>query len=346
MRKFLTIIAFFLLLEYRVFVEKTEYSLIVAIGFIMLCAYEFFADDKPITFREAKKDGRAKVALTFGERAAASVYAIIILLSLIFGSDWGGQFAFVLIAGILGITAMSLIEQKRKKQEGTDENSHNTWMSSFTIPKLFLYLLNYLLSIQIHESMGYQSILFLSCFILYDLIDRGDKIVAKANKGQISEHEFKHYLFHRWSKYWNFFLGVWFFVALRANGAISAQYEYILLFAFMVIFFTFLMRNENHFTIKDFVTVTFFSALLAGISPLVSSVSGNEIPAYMLAALVFIAFDLCDTYFHQREFRETGLKFWSQKAVVYLLMGIYIAQVHFMMTHAMFGVDQVAASLF
>lgn len=341
MKKVFDIIAFFLLLELQVFVGTGEYSIPVAVGLIVLCVYEFFTENKSILFKDRKSIEVQKKQLTAGEKAGAAVYGGIVLMALVFGASTGAQLAFILIALVLGITVFSLREKKKIR-----ESDVSTWISSFTIPKFFLYLMNYLLSVQIHGNVAYQSILLLSCFVLYDILDHGEKIAAKANKGQISHNEFKHYLFHRWSKYWNFFLGVWFFIALRANGIISANYEYILLFTFMIAFFTFLMKNENKFTFKDFAVIIFFSALLAGISPLMMAVSNNEIPTYALAAAIFVAFDLADVYFHEREFKESTVKFWGQKAVVYVLMGVYIAQVHFMMTHALFGIDQVAVSIF
>jgi len=343
MKKFLTILGFFLLLEYQVFFGQNNYSLITAAGLVLLCLYEFFTEDKYIFFREQKLSDYHGTQLTLGEKLGAGVYGVILILSIILGSGWGAQLAFILIAGILGVTIISIREIKKSQQNG--QNISSTLISSFTIPKFFLFLLNYLLSIQIHESFAYQSILLLSAFVLYDLVDHGEKIIERARKGEITRHEFKHSLFHSWSKYWNFLLGVWFFIALRANGQISAEYEYILLFVFMVIFFTLLMRNESTFKIKDFFGTVIFALLLAGISPLMSAVVKNEMPAYLLAAIIFVAFDLGDIYFHQREFKEANLKFWTQKAAVYLLIGIYIAQVHFMMTHSIFGIDQVVVSV-
>jgi len=342
MKKIFIIIAFFLLLEYQVFFGQGTYSLVTAIGLIMLCGYEFFTEDKYIFFREQKLSEYHGTELTLAEKMSAAVYGVILILSIIFGSQWGAQFAFILIACVLGVTIFSLIEAQKNKS-GKPEGSA-TLMSNFTIPKFYLYILTYLLSVQISQSFAFQSILLLSCFVLYDLLDHGEKIITKARKGEITRHEFKHSFFHSWSKYWNFFLGVWFFIALRANNQITSEYEYILLFAFMVIFFTLLMKNESTFTLKDFFIIVVFAALLAGIRPLINAFAGNEVPTYVLASLIFVAFDLGDIYFHQREFKETNFKFWTQKAAVYLLMVIYIAQVHFMMTHVTFGIDQIVAS--
>ncbi len=341
MKKVFEMIAFFLLLELQVFAGKEEYSIPVAVGLIILCVYEYFTENKSILFKDRQSMEVQKKQLTPGEKAGAAVYAGIVLMALVFGTSTGAQFAFILIAMVLGVTIFSLRQKKNIQQADV-----STWISSFTIPKFFLYLMNYLLSIQIQGNVAYQSILLLSCFVLYDILDHGEKIAAKANKGLISQNEFKHYLFHRWSKYWNFFLGVWFFIALRANGVIDANYEYILLFTFMIAFFTFLMKNENGFMFRDFAITVFFSALLAGISPLMMAISNNEIPTYVLAAAIFVAFDLADVYFHEREFKESTMKFWGQKAVVYMLMAVYIAQVHFMMTHSLFGINQVAVSIF
>jgi hypothetical protein len=340
MKKALEIIAFFLLLEYQVFVGKGEYSIPVAVGLVILCVYEFFTENRSIIFRDRQSLDRQRKQLNMGEKAAAAVYAGILLLGIIFGANLGTQLAFIMISGILGIVIFSLKDKNAKARDVS------TWISSFTIPKFYLYLINFLLSVQIYQYAAYHSILLVSCFILYDILNSGEKMAAKANKGDISHREFKHYLFHGWSKYWNFFLWVWFFVALRANGVITAQYEYILLFVFMVVFFTLLMRNENTFSMRDFGVVTLFSALLAGISPLMMAVSKNELPTYVLAAAIFVGFDLADVYFHQREFRESSVKFWSQKAVLYILAAVYISQVHMMMTNGLFGIEEIAASFF
>lgn len=340
MKKALEIIAFFLLLEYQVFVGRGEYSIPVAIGLVILCVYEFFTENRSIIFRDRKSLEYQRKQLNPGEKAAAAVYAGILLLGIVFGTNIGTQLAFIMISGILGIVFLSLREKNNRAPDVS------TWISSFTIPKFYLYLVNFLLSVQIYQYAAYHSILLVSCFILYDILNTGEKMAAKANNGLISHGEFRHYLFHSWSKYWNYFLWVWFFIALRANGAITAQYEYILLFVFMVVFFTFLMKNENRFTLKDFGVLTLFSAVLAGISPFMMAVSKNELPTYVLAAAIFIGFDLADVYFHQKEFRESSVKFWSQKAVLYILAAVYISQAHMMMTDGLFGIEEIAASFF
>ena len=114
---------------------------------------------------------------------------------------------------------------------------------------------------------------------------------------------------------------------------------------YQVIYFTYLLRNEISFTPKDFFILVLLSALLAGLSPITSIVVGNEIPTYILASIIFIAFDIGDTYFHQREFKESNAQFWSRKAILYVLMAIYISQLHFMMTSSMYSLDQVTASV-
>lgn len=337
MKKIIHIFVFFLLMEYQVFFGKDQYSLVTAIGLVLLCAWQLHKEDKIVAFKN-DHDVAAKKELTMGEKIAAGVYAAIIILSFFVGKNFEAEFAFVMIAGILSIVIISIRDIKTQKI--------TTWVSSFTIPKITLYLLGYLLSVQIHQNIAYQSILLLSCCILYNIASTREKVVAEAKKGQISHKEFKHFLFHRWSKYWNFFLGIWYLVALRSNGFIGPGYEYLLMFGFMIIYFTFLMKNENIFTIRDFVIIVMGSAVLAGLSPLVTRIFGNEVPAYVLASIILFAFDIGDIYFHQREFNEASIKFWSQKAAVYVLMAIYIVQVHLMMTNTAFSIDQVVASIF
>jgi hypothetical protein len=372
MKKYLSIIAFFVLLEYQVFWGNGGYSAITAAGLVLLCVYELLTEDKKISFRDSKKVAHMAPAggskdLKFTEKAAVAVYAAVVAASVIFGAfglGQGSQFAFILLGGVLAITAISLRENRELRQQkgagaaaasraaastagsARTTSSATTALSSFTIPKLLIIAMNFLLSTLIHQNFAYQSILILSCLVLFDIFAHGENAVAKAKKGEIAEHEFKHMIFHRSSKYWNFFLTVWFIIALQSNNLISPTIEYLMLFAFMVMFLVFLVETQTGVTKKDFFVIVLLSSLMASLSPLSNKFFGGEIPGYLLASLILVAFDTGSLYFHQREFpEESTTKYWSQKMAVYFLMGIYIAQLNFMMTHSFFGIDQIMASV-
>jgi hypothetical protein len=345
MKKALAIIVFFLLLEYQALFSPEVYSLITGAGLIGLCLYMFFTGDQNISF-DGKKETKARTKLGRNEILLATIYGTILILTLLIGEDFGLQLASILVTTIIGVTALSFLEISNNplKKTGGTFAFHPTVMSSYTIPIIYLCVLNYLLSVQIAQSAAYQSILLLSCLIFFDTANKQEKLAEKIKAREIDEHEFEHQLFHSWIKYWNFFIGIWYVISLRVNGVIAPQQEYFLLFAFMTLLFIFSLRGLNKFTVHELVGVVFFAAFLTILDPLTTKIAGAPLPSYFQALIIFIAFDLGDMYFHQRNYKEATLIYWSQKAALYLLAGIYIAQINFFMVNPQYDLDRIYAS--
>jgi uncharacterized membrane protein YphA (DoxX/SURF4 family) len=345
MKKAFAIIIFFLLLEYQTLFSPEVYSLITGAGLIGLCLYLFITGDQAISF-DGKKEIKARTKLGRSEILIASIYSVILILTLLFGKDLGFQITFILITTIIGVTTLSFLEIKKNplKKDGKATAFHPTVMSIYTIPIIYLCVVNYLLSVQIAQSVAYQSILLLSCLIFFDTVNKQENLAEKIKTLEIEKHEFEHRLFHCWIKYWNFFIGIWYIISLRVNGVIAPQQEYFMLFAFIAMLFLFLLSGLNKFTINELVGVVFFAALLTIIDPLTAHIAGTPLSAHFQTLIIFITFDLGDVYFHQRKYKEATIKYWSQKAAFYMLAGIYIAQINFFMVNPQFDLDRIYAS--
>lgn len=236
-----------------------------------------------------------------------------------------------------------------KSSRNAKNNTQTTRVSAFTIPILYLYLINFLLAAQVGHSLAFQFILVLSTAILLDNLRKEEFFVKKFQKNDVDEYEIRHYMFHRWSKYYDFFLGIWYFASLHENGIISMNLMLALLFFFMAIFFTYLLRLTYRFNLRDFLGILGFAAILTSIPALVRNLSDWHPPAFMVAAFIFLAFDLGDIYWHNRQFQrsdETSPRFWLQKIAIYALFVVFISQLYELEVNPLLQVENVYTSLF
>ena len=81
--------------------------------------------------------------------------------------------------------------------------------------------LNYLIAGQLGQNLSYQFILLISVVVLYDILSREKDFKNRIENKRIDLENFKSYLFHRWSKYLNIFLGMWFFILLESNNSVT-----------------------------------------------------------------------------------------------------------------------------
>jgi hypothetical protein len=223
---------------------------------------------------------------------------------------------------------------------------HLSLSVSYHIPIFFLYLFCFLISVQISANIAFQSILVLSVIILFDVLQKNEKWTAEMKTGELEEDDLRHLLFHRWLKYWNFFLGIWWLLSLRVGSSLNATQYAFLLFTFVVVYFMILLRNLSIFGMKDMLFVLMTAGVLVGLDSVLRQILNQGIPLYIQAALMLIAFDLGDGYFHHCNFHEKSHIFWSRKTALYLLSLLYIVQIHLMMSNPVFSFQEIYNSLF
>lgn len=363
MKKYLIVLAFFGLLEYQaVFYDVPReaienhwlaYSAVTAIGLIILCLYQLYTGSKDFVKKNPKTKKNKKVQML--EIAAIVLYLAIIAGSSLTGS-FGSQFVIILAATIAGLGGVSVYEVLKRRKEPHKKilifekpsKVDSTRMSAFTIPILYLYVVNFLTAAQIGNNLAFQFILFLSCIILYDNLNKEEQFVQKFSK-KVDDFELRHYIFHRWSKYFDFFLGTWYFTSLHLNGVISLYAMLALMFLYMCIFFTVLLRITYHFNIRDFIGILTMSATLTIIPAMAYSALDWYPPSFIVAAFIFFGFDLGDIYWHSKHFaheHKASLLFWFQKATIYGLVLVFIWQLHQMETNPLMSVDNVYTSVF
>lgn len=357
MRKFITITVFFLLMEYQVLYGNGDYSPVTSLGLIVICLYYVHLAGKGFKIKESKlkmpklpkkkRDFRKLVKTPY---LIIGLYILGLIAPLILLDDFGYQFIVALVVTVLGLVSLSIYEIHHKKKSTFQEKlikdhlEKPNKMSSFGIPTIFILLINFLLSVQLDKNIAYQFILVLSALILYDLFTKEDHYTTLYEIKKISAHELQHYLFHRWSKYLNFFLGVWYFISLEANGVISDSQKLVLLFIFSVIFLTFIFRMTAKFTIRDFMGIIMLAAFITSLDPLTHLVLSRHLPHYIQAMMLFLMFDIGDIYYHSKRFEDVNASVWMQKTLMYALLTIFIVQLHVMESNPNMDLDSIFSS--
>ncbi|HLG25399.1 MAG TPA: hypothetical protein VI588_01215 [Candidatus Gracilibacteria bacterium] len=339
MKPVISVTAFLLLLEYQVFFSSGPYSLITAAGLVFLCAWLFFGGDQKSAL---SSDGKENKALKTHEAVAACVYGAVLVLSFFVQPEFALHLAIILVSAILVVGGLSVMEGREKKSSPEAPSR----MSSYTVPAIYLCVMNYLLSALIPLTTGYQSILLLSCVILYDLLSKGEKMAAQVKEKKIDPEEAKHALFHSWSKYWNFFLGVWYIISLSVMGNISADQKHFLLFLFLSFLFIVSLRNLVTLKFRTLTGIIFFAAVLTGIDIVAAALWGRNISIFVQSMLIFVGFDIGDFLFHQRHYHELSPQVLLQKCAVYVLLCFYVVQLHYMMTSPFMRIDQAFTAIY
>jgi len=341
---------FFLCFEYQALFSEHQYSLITAAGLAVLLIAKFVASPQGASTKSLF--GKATVrkgSLGLYEKLAAGTYATALILGMIFGAGIALQLAFMMITAIMGVTFFSLKQSRKietKAQEEKVVSQNLTFTTNFLLPVVILCLANFLLSAQIDFTFAFQSINIVSTIVLADMLAKENKWTELLEKKEISEDEFKHLLFYRWSRYWNFFLGVWYFISLQQNGVINNMQSYILIFAFSVLYFLFLIREVAVLKFRELFTVIVFALILTALDPLAMKFFGTDIASYWVSALLFVAFDVGNIYFFQSHVETVGRSFWAHKSLLYIVATLYIVQVHIMMTNPNFSLESIYSKFF
>ena len=324
-----------------------EYSPITSLGLIFLSLYHVFHNSKEFKYKHETENNFVKIVK--GAYVILAIYIIALISSLFLFSEFGDRFIAVLAITCFALIALSVFERQQKgkianldtgeklkkclpnglcigKGECDQQLLHPNKMNSFTIPILFLYVFNFLLSVQIETNLAFQFLLILSCVILYDRLDKQEKLTADLEAGKITDHELRHHLFHHWIKYLNYFLGLWYFVSLEANGIIDGSQRLFLIYIFTIIYFTLTCRLVTHFTYKCFFFLNIF-ALLAASSPyLLNFTFRKDLPLYLQILTMYLFYDLEDMFIHSRKFKEVTTQLWQQKLLIFVLVTIFITQ--------------------
>lgn len=341
---------FFLCFEYQAIFSPHEYSLITATGIAFLIIAKYFTTPKNVRSNSLfSLNSKKNNVLGSHEKISAVAYITAMVLCVFLGAGVAMQLAFIMITLIMAMTFFSLKENKlvtEKFQENQVIKNNFTFNTNFVLPIVFLCFANYLLSVQIANTFAFQSIILVSTLVLADMVFKENKWMKSLAEGKITDDEFKHLLFYRWSRYWSFFLGVWYFLSLRSNGAITATQSYILIFAFAVIYFILLIREVAVLKIREIFMIALFAFLLTALDPFAMQYLGANIEDYWLAALLFIAFDIGNVYFFQSHVEKIGHSFWSHKAVLYVTAALYVVQINIMMTNPDFSLQSIYSKFF
>jgi hypothetical protein len=341
---------FFLCFEYQAVFSPHEYSLITAAGLVILVIVKYLTTAKNIRQNSLfSLEQKKSAGLGSYEKISATAYIAAMVLCVFLGAGVAMQMAFIMIVLIMAVTFFSLKEGKMvtaKVSEDQVVKANFTFTTNFILPIVFLSFVNYLLSVQIASTFAFQSIIVVSTMVLADMIYKEHKWMKLLTSEKITDEEFKHLLFYRWNRYWSFFLGTWYFLSLRSNGAINQTQSYILIFAFAVIYFIFLIREVAILKTRELFTIALFALILTVLNPLTIQFLGTEIADYWQAALLFVAFDIGNVYFFQSHVEKVGARFWSHKGALYITAVLYIIQVNIMMTNPEFTLQNVYAKFF
>lgn len=341
---------FFLCFEYQAVFSPHEYSPITAAGLVVLIIVKYLTTSKNIRQNSLFSLGNKKSeGLGSYEKISATAYIAAMVLCIFLGAGVAMQMAFIMIVLIMAVTFFSLRENKMITAKISEEQlvkANFTFTTNFILPIVFLSFVNYLLSVQIASTFAFQSIIVVSTMVLADMIYKENKWMKLLVAEKITDEEFKHLLFYRWSRYWSFFLGIWYFLSLRSNGAINQNQSYILIFAFAVLYFIFLIREVAILKTRELFTIAIFALILTALNPIALQFFGAEIADYWQAALMFVAFDIGNVYFFQSHVEKVGTRFWSHKGLLYITAALYIIQVNIMMTNPEFTLQNVYSKLF
>lgn len=334
-----------------------EVSYLSAVGFIALSLYHVWNSRKGYRVYEEKvtKKTKKKIEKIMAEHKTtaiiiASLYVFLIGLSIFVLHDFGNRIVailFVTATALIGLSTYEILHKASTNDingESTSFDKPNK-IRDFTIPMIFLYTLSYLLSIYVGASLAYQFILALAVLVLFDIIRGGWKLTKLYELKQISDRDVKHYLFHRWSKYLNFFLTVWYFIVLHQAGVITETQQYVLMYAFLVIFILFINRMASKFSAKKLLITIIMAGVITFIDPLLNMVTGINLPHYLIAIILLIFFDIIDQYFHTFEYSEKPFKMWRRKTVIYLFVTIFIVQLNIIEQNPKWNVDSFFTSI-
>ncbi len=349
MLKYLKILAFISLLEYQVIVYNNSYSPITFAGIVLLiviCVISSlggFSHEHSRDICSNKKNRAISVIVVAG-------YTLAIIAGIILGQSLGDRVFYLLIIVTVGVIIASSYENLRKiipfKTAGPEDAFKPAYISSFTIPKIYLMGINYLIAGQLGQNLSYQFILLMSVIVLYDVLSHEKDFKNRIENNHLDLEDFKSYLFHRWSKYLNLFLGMWFFILLESNDNVTAGGGKIMIALFISVITIFIYSLIKKLKFVEIAGIVCFSSLLVSMDYLIENVLGIHIQTYFMAFIIFIFYDLGDMYICFREFHILKPAIWEQKLVMYTLMAIFITQVTLIGISPSMNVNNAYAAIF
>ncbi len=345
--RLLKIGAFIFLLEYQVFFGQGDYSLVTGAGLAIMSFFCFLFNSRGF------KHEAIKHKIMWFQQIRHVIFAVLyvglIILSLFVGRNIGERLMLILAlqAVVLVIFHSKRVVWLPKKKADSGKNTYNpALVSSFTIPSVFLFTLNFLIGGLIGQNIAFQFVLTISAIVFYEILAGRDRFVVQLEKKQISMGDFRHYLFHRWSKYLNFFLGIWFFLLLEQKGIIEDWQQLIILFFFLIIFSTHTYGMIKQMDKKSVTMIAVCSGIVVILEFIAGILFSTHIPPYLLTLLIFMIYDAGDIYIHYREFHDLSADLWSKKAAVYLLATIFISQLHLFEQDVNLNLYEISASVF
>ncbi|GEM_PF-4707649 len=349
MLKYLKILAFISLLEYQVIVYNNSYSPITFAGIAFLITVCVISSLRGFSYEHShyictnKKDRAISLAVVV-------IYTLAIIAGIILGQTLGDRIFYLLIIMTIGVILASSYENLREtipfKTAGPEDAFKPAYISSFTIPKIFLMGLNYLIAGQLGQNLSYQFILLISVVVLYDILSRENDFKNRIENKRIDLENFKSYLFHRWSKYLNIFLGMWFFILLESNNSVTVGGGKIMIALFISAIMIFIYSLIKKLKPIEIAGIVCFSMLLVFIDYLIENIFQIHIQPYLMAFIIFIFYDLGDLYIYFREFRVLKPAIWEQKLVMYTLIAIFIAQVSLVGISPSMNIKNAYAAIF
>lgn len=327
---------FFLATQYQYFFSHLEFSPFALAVLIGLSAYQLRDDRGDFSLAGVPAHLRmdSSILKVFIFLYVAGIVGGVYLLG-----HYEDQTIFIVSRTFTGVIILFLYQSfKEKKEYQANKNivDYPSKVIGFTLPVIFLYVSNFLLSTQLHDNIAFEFVHALSCIALWDILAQKQKIMGDFEKGEIDITELKHILFHQWIKYVNFFLMLWYIQVLRQDRIINEWQEVAMLAAYFFLFMCLSLRTVYRFNLKDFISIIIFSVCLAFVEPAVRNFLPPQSPAFFSTMLIFVLYDLWDLFFHEREFSIFHEKVLVHKLAYYAAVGVFILSLQNIKTDSIF----------
>jgi hypothetical protein len=342
--KIFNALVFFILLEIQFLYFSDDYSWMIGLGIVLLILHNMYLDYGLCS--KLKPEQRSEpIKLSKTSYSILLVFLILMIAGFFIFSNFSIWLVSTLLFLVIALGVLIFIEKfnQNKKDDLASEYQVNV-MRRYTIPLMFLYLINFLLVVQINGNIASQFILILSVMVVAQMLLSYRNFLVCVEQGTCDYEELKHQLFHRWSKYLNYFLALWYFVSLQINGIVNEQQKILLIFLFSVIYITYTMKMIEHFKLNNFFSIVGFSFLIVLVPSVLDMYFSWNLPIYVQVLLAYIFYDMHDVYVHMMRFKETSFSFWEQKVIVYVLLTIFLSQLHHMEINPKMNLDYVFSS--
>jgi hypothetical protein len=306
----------------QVFGIFSDHVVIPGVALIALCVSQVITDGYRVAGRRPK--------LTPKEKAAAALFAVVLFAGISMPLPLGIRYGFLLVLSLFSITAVLVSGQQAKKRKpATEPSALLTEEGVRTTSILLVYIISFHLGTQIWFSLAFQSIIIISCLLVYLL--QKDNVADLPSRASVKSQD--------WGKYWNAFIGVWCIMIMKDNGFFTEGQEHLIIFAYIILLFLIYLGGQHHFKAQEILWIAFMSAFLTSIDPLTEELVRTEMPSFIQAFLIIVAFDLGGMYFLHRMQTTLAPKNLQRKAFAYLLAGFYIFQVNQMVNDPAFDVE-------